>query len=357
MVMGKLLIIDDQEVNRSMLTSMFAEQYTCLEASNGKRAIEVLEKNKDEIELVLLDLLMPIMDGFGVLSYMKENDYLERIPVILITGEFSLESDSKAYDYGVADIVRKPFEPVIVLRRVKNVIELYQNKRDMQSRLEEQEKEIMQKNKELQENNQFLVDALSSVVEFRSIESGEHIKRIRYYTRILFDYLQKYYPEYHLTKDEIDSMVRAAALHDIGKIAISDSILLKPGKLTPGEFEIMKTHTILGCEILEQFTTNKENSFYKHCYEICRYHHERWDGNGYPDHLVGDEIPLSAQIMAIADVYDALISKRVYKEAYAPEYAYQIMNEGECGEFAPIALECFNLAKEDFIVMANRLSY
>ena len=193
-----------------------------------------------------------------------------------------------------------------------------------------------------------MIDALSSVVEFRSLETGEHVRRIKYFTRILLKYLMKHYPKYGLTAEKVDEIARASAVHDIGKIGIPDSILLKPGHLTAEEFEVMKTHTTIGCEMLEKFRNDQDNDFYRYCYEICRHHHERWDGNGYPDHLVGEEIPLSAQIVAIADVYDALVSHRVYKGAYANDVAYSMIINGECGLFAPDALECFKLAKDDF---------
>ena len=193
-----------------------------------------------------------------------------------------------------------------------------------------------------------MIDALSSVVEFRSLETGEHIRRIKYFTRIMLKYLMKYFPKYNMTPELLDEIARASALHDIGKIGIPDAILLKPGRLTPEEFEIMKTHTTIGCDILEKFKDNQDSAFYRHCYDIVRYHHERWDGNGYPDHLAGDEIPISAQIVAIADVYDALVSTRVYKSAYANNIAYDMIMNGECGQFSPDVLECFALAKEDF---------
>ena len=193
-----------------------------------------------------------------------------------------------------------------------------------------------------------MIDALSSVVEFRSAETGEHVRRIKYFTRILLKYLMKYFPKYNMTQSEAEQIARASALHDIGKIGIPDSILLKPGKLTEQEFEVIKTHTTIGCEILEKFRDSQTSEFYRFCYEICRHHHERWDGNGYPDHLVGDAIPISAQIVAIADVYDALISPRVYKSVYANNIAFDMIMSGECGQFSPDILECFELAKVDF---------
>lgn len=343
----QILIVDDEEINRAVLNEMFREEYDILEAENGQDAIFQIENNHN-IVLILLDVVMPVLNGFEVLKYMQEHELLEEIPVILITGESVRDSEDEAYSYGVADVMHKPFYPHIVRRRSKNIIELYQNKHNMEVRLKKQEEAIMEKEKEILENNEFMIDALSSVVEFRSAETGEHIRRIKYFTRIMLKYLMKYFPEYGLTQEQVDEIARASALHDIGKIGIPDAILLKPGRLTPEEFEIMKTHTTIGCDILEKLRGNQSAGFYQYCYDICRYHHERWDGNGYPDHLAGDEIPISAQIVAVADVYDALVSPRVYKSAYANNIAYDMIMNGECGQFSPDVLECFELAKVDF---------
>ncbi len=343
----KILIVDDEEVNRAILEIMFQTEFEVIQASNGEEAIKQIEENPD-IVLILLDIVMPVMDGFGVLEYMQSKELLEVKPVILITGETIRDSEDKAYSYGVADVIHKPFYPDIVERRAKNIIELYQNKHNMEVRLKEQEKELRAQQKLIQENNEFMIDALSSVVEFRSAETGEHIKRIKYFTRILCKYLMKYFPKYGLTPVQVDEIARAAALHDIGKIGIPDAILLKPGRLTSEEFEIMKTHTTIGCEMLVKFRKNQTDEFYRCCYDICRYHHERWDGNGYPDHLAGDDIPISAQIVAVADVYDALVSPRVYKSAYASNEAFDMILNGECGLFSPDIMECFSYAKEDF---------
>ncbi|MFG6326338.1 MAG: response regulator [Lachnospiraceae bacterium] len=343
----QLLIVDDEEVNRAILNMMFNSDYEILEASNGEQAIEQIEKSEN-LCLILLDVIMPVMDGFGVLEYMEKNELIDKIPVILITSMTPQESEEKAYTYRVADVMRKPFEPNIVKRRAKNIIELYQSKKNMELRLKEQEQQILKQEKKIRDSNEFMIDALSSVVEFRSVETGDHIKRIKYFTRIIAKYMAKYFPKYGLTQTHIDQIARAAALHDIGKIGIPDAILLKPGRLTPEEFEIMKTHTTIGCGILESFKNTYTDEFYQYCYDICRYHHERWDGNGYPDRLVGDEIPISAQIVSIADVYDALVSDRVYKSAYSNSIAYEMILNGECGQFAPDVIECFELAREDF---------
>lgn len=343
----QILIVDDEEINRAILNEMFRHEYDMLEAANGQEAIDQIENNQN-IVLILLDIVMPVLNGFKVLNYMQEHDLIDKIPVILITAESVRDSEDKAYAYGVADVMHKPFYPHIVKRRGKNIIELYQNKRNMELRLKEQEEAIRLQEKKIRQNNEFMIDALSSVVEFRSLETGEHIRRIKYFTRILSKYLMKYFPKYGLTPAMVDEIARASALHDIGKIGIPDAILLKPGRLTPEEYEIMKTHTTIGCDILEKFHENQTEDFYRYCYEICRYHHERWDGNGYPDHLAGDEIPISAQIVAVADVYDALVSPRVYKSVYANNEAFDMIMNGECGQFSPDIMECFGLAKEDF---------
>ena len=343
----QILIVDDEEVNRAVLAEMFREEYEILEADNGQKAVEQIQNGTD-IVLILLDIVMPVMDGFKVLDYMKEQDLLDKIPVILITGESVSNSEGKAYEYGVADVMHKPFYPQIVKRRSSNIIELYQNKHNMELRLKEQEKEIREQEKEIRKTSEEMIEALSSVVEFRSAETGEHTRRIKYFTRILLKYLQQYFPKYGITDTQISEITRASALHDIGKIGIPDSILLKPGRLTAQEFEIIKTHTTIGCDILEKFYKNHDTDFYRYCYEICRYHHERWDGNGYPDQLVGEEIPISAQVVAIADVYDALVSPRVYKSVYANNIAFDMIMRGECGLFSPDMLECFGLAKVDF---------
>ncbi len=348
----RILIVDDEEVNRTILEVMFRSSFHIVEATNGQEAIDRLEEDPGYV-LVLLDIVMPIKDGFDVLEYMKQKGLIEQVPVILITSETIRDSEDRAYAYGIADVIHKPFYPDIVKRRAQNIIDLYQHQANMERKLKEQEEAILAKEKKIQENNEFLISALSSVVEFRSSETGEHIRRIKYFTRILLKYLAKYFPKYGITDAQINEIARASALHDIGKIGIPDSILLKPGKLTAEEFETMKTHTTIGCDMLKKFKKEEDNEFYRYCYDICRYHHERWDGNGYPDHLAGDEIPIWAQVVSIVDVYDALISERVYKAAFPHTVAYEMIQNGECGQFSPDILECFELANEDFFDMVD----
>lgn len=353
-----ILIADDATINRDILKMIFEEQFNILEAADGEQAIQILDEHNDEIVMLFLDLIMPGKTGLEVMEHMHARDYINDIPVIMITGEATPDTDLKAYEYGASDIIYKPFIPKIVMRRTMNILELFEHRKYVERKLEKRTKELMLSREKLEKSNEFLVNALSSVVEFRSLESGEHIKRVRYFTKIILNYVRKEYPEYHLTKDQVDLIVNASALHDLGKIAIPDKILLKPGKLDKEEFEEMKKHTTYGCELLENFKQDGgESEFYRYCYDICRYHHERYDGNGYPDKLEGEDIPIWAQVVSIVDVYDALVSKRVYKTAYAAEEAVRMIHDGECGVFSPKIIACFDLAKVDLFKASELVSF
>lgn len=351
-----ILIADDAEINRDMLKMIFEEQFNILEAADGNETIHILDKEHESIQMLFLDLIMPEKTGLEVMEYMHNKGYMNTIPVIMITGEATAESDVKAYEYGASDIIYKPFEPKVVMRRTLNIMELFENRLNIERQLEERTQALIESQKTLEKNNEFLVNALSSVVEFRSLESGEHIRRVKVFTRVILNYLNKFYPEYNLSKKQVDLIVDASALHDIGKIAIPDSILLKPGKLTPDEFDEMKKHTTFGCELLKKFKQD-DSEFYHYCYDICRHHHEKYDGKGYPDGLVGEDIPIWAQVVSIVDVYDALVSARIYKTAYAADKAIQMIHDGECGLFSPKILDCFDLAKEDLLALSDALPY
>jgi putative two-component system response regulator len=342
----KILVVDDIELNRMILHVLFEKEFDVLEAENGKIALDLLYRYQSEIAIVLLDLVMPEMDGFGVLHDMQESKIIQSIPVILITGENDDEKSLKGFELGVSDLLNKPFNPNIVYRRVINVVELYAHKQNLEEKLAEQ-KEMLEKQAErLHQSNQFVIDALSTTVEFRSCESGEHIKNIRGLTKILLEAIKDNYSNvYSITKEEIGIIESASAMHDIGKIAIPDAILLKPGSLTPEEFDIMKTHTIRGCEILSTLNYTQDQEYFKYCYEICRHHHERWDGRGSPDGPKGDAISIWAQATSLADVYDALTSKRVYKPAFTHDQAVNMIILGECGTFNPILLDCFGRSR------------
>lgn len=351
-----ILVVDDIEMNRYMLKKIFKEQFDILEAEDGEQAIQIIKENIDMISLIFLDLIMPKKDGLEVLKYMALYGYTDKVPVILLTGEATAETDEKAYEFGASDIIYKPFVPKVVMRRSMNLIELFEHRNSLERKLVERTKQLEESKLKLERSNEFLVNALSSVVEFRSLESGEHIKRVKAFTRVIFKYLMNYYPEYNLTKDNVDLIVNASALHDLGKIGIPDYILLKPGKLTVDEFEVMKTHTTIGCDLLTHFK-QEDNEFFTYCYDICRYHHERYDGNGYPDKLKGEDIPIWAQVVSIVDVYDALVSRRVYKTPYAHDEAVRMIHDGECGVFSPKIIDCFDLAKEEIHAMEELASF
>lgn len=347
-----ILVVDDMEVNRVILCEIFKQDYRILEAEDGAQALELIQKEKDRLAIILLDIVMPNVNGFQVLETISET-IMKKIPVILITGDPTTRPEEKGYAFEVADVIRKPFSPHIVRRRVENIINLWKHKNNLEHLVKKQTERLERKNQELRETNNKIIDTLATVVEFRDSESGEHIKRIKGFTRILLNYVMKYYKEYELTEEQMEKIVEASAMHDVGKIAIPDNILLKPGKLTADEFEVMKLHTVKGCDIIDTISFMNDKEFFQYCYEICRYHHERFDGRGYPDHLKGEEIPIAAQVVSLADVYDALVSERVYKAAYEPEEAYQMILNGECGIFSPKILECFRMAKEEFENLKN----
>ena len=342
---NRLLVVDDVELNRMLLTNLFCEEFDVLEAENGREALDIIEQYAESLAVVLLDLVMPVMNGFEVLEEMNRSGIIQKVPVIMITGETDDDKLLTGYGLGVSDLVTKPFNQDIIYRRVHNVIDLYTHKNFLEQEIEEQKEKLANQDKRLRQANLFLVDALSTTVEFRNSESGEHVKRIRGLTKALLVAVQA---DYNLTMEEIEAIANASALHDIGKIAIPDAVLLKPGRLTDEEFEIMKTHTIRGCEILESLNYIPDKEYYTYCYEICRHHHERWDGRGYPDRLKGDEISIWAQATSIADVYDALTSDRVYKKPYTHEVAVEMIMNGECGAFNPKLLY-------EFYAMRGRL--
>lgn len=358
---NKILIVDDVEINREILSVMLEDVYPIIEAGNGSEAIRQIEENGDEIAAILLDIMMPGLNGYDVLSYMKEQGLLNVIPVLIISADTTGEAEERCLAMGASDYIHKPFEHDVVRVRVKNTVELFAHKRSLEDAVKEKTAEVEEKNKilerqaaKLQKMNEDIIDVLGSIVEGRSLESGEHVKRVKGFTRILAEKLMKLYPEYGLTQHDVDIIVSASAMHDIGKIAIPDSILLKPGKLTFEEFQCMKTHTTKGCEILDQINNIWDEEYGKTSYDICRHHHERFDGRGYPDGLAGDDIPISAQIVSIADVYDALVSKRCYKDAFAKDEAYNMILNGECGTFSPKLLECFRVSKSEFEELADR---
>ena len=329
----QIMIVDDSEMNRAILTEILQKDYRILNAEDGEQCIEILEQKGTAISLILLDLVMPKMDGFEVLAVMNKKQWIEDIPVIMISSEDSAKFIQKAYEFGVTDYIGRPFDAKVVYQRVFNTIKLYAKQRHLLSLITRQ---IYEK----EHSNRIMITILSQIVEFRNGESGPHVMHINILTELLLEQLMKRSNDYHMTWSEQQMIVTASSLHDIGKIGIAESILNKPGRLTDEEFEIMKTHTLIGASILEKMEFYQDEPLVQIARDICRWHHERYDGRGYPDGLKGDQIPISVQVVALADVYDALVSERVYKKAYSHEQALRMILNGECGAFNPLLLQC-----------------
>lgn len=328
-----ILIVDDSALNRMVLIEILGkENYTFLEAENGQQAVELLDCHP-EVDLLLLDITMPEIDGFGVLKIMNQYHWIEETPVIMISAEDAYSFIERAYDLGASDYITRPFDARVVCRRVSNTLMLYAKQKRLVQMVAEQVYE-----KEKVSNT--MISILSHIVEFRNNESGLHVVHIRTITELLLRRLRKKTDRYPLTEADISLISTASALHDIGKINIPEQILNKPGRLTKEEFEIVKTHSAVGEHMLRQIPFNQNEPLVKIAREICRWHHERWDGRGYPDGLKGDEIPISAQVVSLADVYDALTSERCYKAAFDHDTALNMIVNGECGAFNPLLLEC-----------------
>ena len=343
----QILLVDDSAMNRMILKEILGGDYSILEAENGQECLEKMQAEAGNIALVLLDINMPVMDGFEVLKAMNVNHTIEDIPVIMISSDDSDAAIRRSYELGASDYVTRPFDARIVYRRVTNTIKLYAKQRRLVQMVSDQIR--------ARENNtDMLVGVLSHIVEFRNGESGAHVRHIRIITELLLHRLLEISSQYPITAEQQDNIPLASALHDIGKIGIDEKILNKPGRLTPEEFEVVKTHSMLGAEMLHQLEDFNEQPLLQTAYEITRWHHERWDGRGYPDGLKGDEIPISAQLVALADVYDALTSERCYKKAFSHEKAVQMILNGECGAFNPLLLQCLTDMQTDLKVQLQQ---
>ena len=336
----QILLVDDSKMNRMLLREILGDGYHILEAENGQECLETLRAEAGNIALVLLDINMPGMDGFEVLKAMNANHTIEDTPVIMISSEDSDAAIRRSYELGASDYVNRPFDARIVYRRVSNTIKLYAKQRRLVQMVSDQIR--------ARENNtDMLVGVLSHIVEFRNGESGAHVRHIRIITELLLHRLLEISSRYSITAEQQDMIPLASALHDIGKIGIDEKILNKPGKLTPEEFKVIQTHSMLGAKMLHDLDGFAEQPLLQTAYEIARWHHERWDGRGYPDGLRGDEIPISAQLVSLADVYDALTSERCYKKAFSHEKAVQMILNGECGAFNPLLLQCLTDIQAD----------
>ncbi len=350
-----ILVVDDNEINRGILGEIFKDKYEILEAGDGKEAISMIDANEDKLAAILLDIVMPEMDGYAVLEAMQKKDNLnDSIPVLMITADTSTEAERTSYQKGAADVIHKPFDPVIVDKRVSRTVELFDSKNNLEIQVDDQTRVLkkqflyLKKQEErLKNSNERVIDTIATIVEFRSMESSYHLKRIKGFVRILALTAMNNYPELGLNPHLVDVITQASAMHDIGKISVPDSVLLKPGRLTNEEFEVMKSHTTRGSEVIEMIKDVQDKEYYDVCLDICRHHHERYDGGGYPDGLKGEENSIAAQLTAISDVYDALVCDRVYKSAYPVDKAYNMIKNGECGVFSPKILACFEFARPD----------
>ncbi|MBR6485860.1 MAG: HD domain-containing protein [Lachnospiraceae bacterium] len=353
--MEKILIVDHEVINCNQLKEILRDEYDVETATDINDMNSIMDMCAKDIATVLYRFSMDGLDGYGFLKMLDERGLLERIPVLFINERGAAELEHGPIRLGVYDFVHKPFVAEIVRRRVSNLTELFIYKRGLEEKVESQSitmnkqfKLLKVQKEELNRSKQNIVDILATVVECRSLESGDHINRIKGYTEIIARRMMKDYPETKLTESDVDIIVSASALHDIGKIAIPDSILNKPGKLTDDEFEFMKSHTIRGADIVNNISGIWDEDYARICYEICRYHHERYDGRGYPDKIKGDDIPISAQCESIADVYDALVTESVYRAAYSKDEAFNMIVQGEAGVFSPRLLECFRKSREEF---------
>ncbi len=342
----RILIVDDAKINRDILKEILGETYNYLEAENGNQAIQIMGDNPG-IDLMLLDINMPQMNGFEVLKLMKESQCMDETPVIMISSEDAVDTMRKAYELGITDYITRPFDSVIVRKRVQNTLGLYANQKHLINVVYDQ---VYEK----EENNNIMIRILSNVLGSRNSESREHILHIKTATEMMLRKLVTITDTYPMTEAEIALITTASSLHDIGKIRIPEEILNKPGRLTDEEFKIMKTHSELGADIIQDMHFPKDNSLVRISWEICRWHHERWDGKGYPDGLKGEEIPISAQVVSIVDVYDALTSERCYKKAFDHDTAIQMILEGQCGQFNPILLRCLKELSLPFSKMLDK---
>ena len=342
-----ILIIEDDEASRELLKKLFENDYDILTAEDGKSGISYLATHIQDLAAILMSLVMPAMNGYQVLQILHSKKIVEKIPVILLAAQKNTQIELACYSLGAAAILPKPLVAQTVHLRVTKAIETNQKAEALADTVTTMKAELSYQQRRMNQYYDRLLEAISSLVEFRNLEAAEHVKRIKGFTEIIAKTYMRLFPDRGLTPEKISLIVRASALHDIGKIAISDAILLKPGRLTEDERNVMKSHTTKGCEILNFLKDVQDVEQHNIAYEICRHHHERHDGGGYPDGLKGDEIPLSAQFVSIADVYDALVSERTYKKPYDNDTAFHMIMNGECGAFNPDLLQCLEKARDE----------
>ncbi len=359
MVRDKILILEDDEKSRTQLVEIFRDQFKILEASNETQGVDILRKHAASIVVILVNISIPAKNDFQVLQRLSKKKFCRQIPFMMITSGY----EKKGYEYGIVGYIKKPFYPDTVKQLVENVIDVFQYKLKLEVMVKTQNKKLKKQNEMLQQlaekqrnMNGILIESLSNIVEFRNLESEQHIKRVREFTLCLGNSVMNLYPEYELTAETIQVIGWASSLHDIGKIVIPDHIILKAGKLNEDEYEVIKSHTTKGAEIIEKLIHLENEAFCDYAYDIARHHHEKYDGNGYPDGLKGEEISIAAQIVSLVDVYDALTSRRVYKAAYKTEKAYQMILNGQSGVFSSKLLKAFTEVRKPFEVIVKKYS-
>ena len=342
-----MLIIDDLEMSRELLHQYFEEEYKIVEASNGKEGIAYIEEHIDEIILIFLDVHMPVMDGYEFMEFAKEREWPKKIPVMFITDDSERGVLKRGYELGVMDVIRKPFDIDIIRNRVKNVLELYEHKNYLEAEVAKQTKELSIQYNRLKEHNEHLIDILNDIITYRNTESQQHIQAVQGYTKILAEKYAQLYPRAKMTRKKIDMIVEAARMHDVGKIVMKDSLLKRQGKLSDEEKKVMEAHTIKGGEIVKVMFEFRADEYRKICYNICRYHHEKYDGSGYPDQMKNEKIPIEAQIVGLADMYDTLVNVAIHNMVYSSKEIFYMLMNGEFGEMSPRIKECLEAAWEE----------
>lgn len=363
MARDTMLILENDEASSESLAKIFEKKFKIIKVSSEKEGIDVLREQVASLAVVLVNLLIPAKDNFQILQRLSEKKFLERIPFIMITSDKAEKFEKKGYDYGIVGYIKKPFNSDVVKQLVDNVVHVFEYKVKLEVTVKTQTEKLRKQNTMLKmmaekqrHNNEVLIESLSNIVEFRNLESEQHIKRIREFSLCLGRSVMNLYPEYGLTEEKLDVIGWASSLHDIGKIVIPDNIILKAGKLTEDEYEIIKSHTTKGAEIIQRVIHIDNKMFCDYAYDIARHHHEKYDGHGYPDGLKGDEISIAAQVVSLVDVYDALTSKRVYKAAYKTDKAYQMVINGQSGVFSSKLLKAFVEARKDFEIIVTKYS-
>ncbi|MCR5748486.1 MAG: response regulator [Lachnospiraceae bacterium] len=358
-----ILIVDDQSINRLMLAEILKNDYKILEAVDGVQALDMLSKHSNELAAMLLDIVMPKMSGPDVLIEMEKKKMMEEFPVMVCSGEGSLDVVEKCFGYGIADFIRKPYESEMVLQRVKKFDSLYRARNESNAKLrkfasvlQNQNKILEMQAKKQKKDNTNIIDSLGTIVEYRNTENHDHVKRVKAFTKVLAQHIMNEFPEYKLNDKKIEMITTASALHDIGKIMIPDNILFKPGKYTNEEFSYMKSHTIRGYDIITQIADNWDKELMEYSRQIARSHHEKFDGRGYPENLKGDDIPIAAQIVSVTDCFEALISESLYKKAYSFDVAFHMILNGDCGVFNPKLTEAFRNSRDEFRDIAESSS-